>query len=537
MANPKVANLTVADFTRLKEKHGSLNLAADALKVPRETFKGTLRRLMRSNPYTAQQMPAPIEKAAPRRGKKCFIFSSAQNNTEIDESFMDNLEAYASHLKAEVHISGFTYAKHLFESSDKSTARFHPRVEPYLTKSQFDIGGKLLFCGEMNTLPTADKPLQGFGAYTRSQWGIFPHPRVQLESVATMFGSPPKIIMTTGAVTKRNYIQKKAGIKAEFHHVIGAVLVEIDDDGDFFCRHLIAEKDGSFQDLDIRVEKGKVTNNWRVEAITWGDIHTEYLDEEVAACSWGIDNKEFGKVGGFSTCMLDELEPKYQFFHDVLDFRRRNHHNIKDPHVMFEMWARETENVENEIIAVSCFLHATRRDFAESVVVDSNHDRALNRWLKEADYKKDPVNARFFLQCQAKVYEAIETRNPGFLLAEWAIKEYLDHPDTVRFLKNTDSFVICPKASGGIECALHGDQGANGAKGSVNSFAKMGPKATTAHDHGAAIFEGIARVGTSSKLDMVYNRGGLSSWNHSHLVTYPSGKRTIITLQNGKWRA
>lgn len=30
---------------------------------------------------------------------------------------------------------------------------------------------------------------------------------------------------------------------------------------------------------------------------------------------------------------------------------------------------------------------------------------------------------------------------------------------------------------------------------------------------------------------------GPSSWTHSHIVTYPNGQRTIITLYAGKWRA
>jgi hypothetical protein len=385
----------------------------------------------------------------------------------------------------------------------------------------------------MNTLPTATNPLEGFEAYTRAKWGIFPHPRVQLKSIATMFKAAPKIIMTTGAVTLRNYVQRKAGIKAEFHHVVAAVLVEVDDDGDFFCRHLIAEKDGSFHDLNTRVSKGKITHDHRVEAITWGDLHTERLDPNTAEGAWGLDTrslKNINRADVNTKSMLDELEPKYQFFHDVLDFRRRNHHNLKDPHFLFEMWVRGTECVETEIMRVGEFLAATRRDWCKSLVVDSNHDRALKRWLREADYKKDPVNARFFLSCQAALYKAIEAGDENFMIAEWAVKEY-SSLGGVTFLHNTDSFVLC-----GIEQALLGDLGAHGARGAVNQFARMGPKANIGHHHGAEIYEGIYQAGHSCKRDMVFNRGGLSSWNPSHIVTYPNGKRAIVTMQGKKWR-
>jgi hypothetical protein len=65
----------------------------------------------------------------------------------------------------------------------------------------------------------------------------------------------------------------------------------------------------------------------------------------------------------------------------------------------------------------------------------------------------------------------------------------------------------------------------------------MGSKANVGHTHSAAIYEGIYQAGTSSKLDLEYNRGGLSSWNHAHIVTYLNGKRTIITMCGSKWRA
>lgn len=531
----RLASLSASDFLDLARKHGSLNKAADALEIPRETFKGRFRRLTRAEPYKAQQMTKPKKIDQPKRGVKRFIFSSAQNGTAIDENFLTNLEAYAEHVGAVIHIAGFTYGKSLFEDHSKTIARYHERVEPYLMNNQLDLAGRILFCGEMNILPTADKPLSGFQAYTRNKWGIFPHPRVILESVATMWGSPAKIIMTTGAVTKKNYVQKKAGIKAEFHHVIGAVIVEIDDDGDFFCRHLIAAKDGSFQDLTTRVSEGKVhKGQYRVAGITWGDLHTERLDPQVAKGSWGLDALEM--QSGCSRprpCMLDTLEPFEQHFHDTIDFRRRNHHNTKDPHHMFEMWARGTESVEQEINNVAAVLAATSRTYSQSYIIDSNHDRALKRWLREADYKTDPPNARYYLECQAEVYRAIDDENKDFFLAEWAIRRTLPPTLPIKFLRNTDSHFICKN----IQCALHGDLGANGAHANIMQFAKMGPKAIIGHTHSAAIFEGIYQVGTSSMIDMVYNRGGLSSWNHTHCVTYPNGKRTLITMQGSKWRA
>jgi hypothetical protein len=333
-----------------------------------------------------------------------------------------------------------------------------------------------------------------------------------------MFNEPAKHIMTTGTLSLPNYSDTKAGIKTEFHHMIGAVLVEIDGDGDVFCRHLLADDKHGFHDLDKYVYEGTVWDNIEVAGITWGDIHTEQIDKEVADACWGN--------GG----MLDTLHPQQQFFHDACDFLARNHHQMRDPHHLFKMHKHGTESVDAGMREIARFLTVAARDWCESYVVESNHDLMLLRWLKEADYKQDPVNAVFFLDAQRVVYDSIATGR-DISVFEWAVSRYLP-TCPVQFLRETDSHKLC-----GIEHALHGHRGANGAKGHINSFAKMGPKANVGHTHSAAIHEGIYQAGTSSKLAMGYNEGGLSSWSHSHIVTYPNGKRAIVTVQNGKWRA
>lgn len=516
------------DLLKAVKKYGERG-AARHFGVARTTFQVWHKNAAERDGITSRKLPKPIKIDKPRIGAKRFIFTSAQDGTRIHEQFFTNLEAYARYYNAELHVAGFTYNKSLFTEHAKSNSKikYHERVEPYLTNSQFDVGGKALFCGEMNTLPTAVKPLEGFQTYTRSKWGIFPHPRISLESIATMFSEPAKIIMTTGAVTLPNYVPKKAGIRAEFHHVIAAVVVELDEDGDVFCRHLVAEKDGSFQDLTLRVEDGKVKDGYRVASITWGDIHWEMLDALVARACWG-DPGQFNGI-------IDILEPEFQFFHDVADFRYRNHHNIGDHHFRFKMFTDGTESVDGAMQNIARFLQDTQRTYCKSVVVESNHDLALLKWLKTADYRSDPINAVFFLECQRDIYDAIRRKDENFSIFEHVLRQRGDGLKAVTFLKETDSFRICKAAGGGIECALHGHKGADGARNAtIQQFAKMGPKANIAHTHGAGIFEGIFKAGTCSKLDMGYNRGGLSSWNQSHILTYLSGKRTILTMQNGK---
>ena len=535
MKNTTLESYSDVDLVTAVAQYGGVNKAAVALGVPKTTFKDRYSKVVKEAYPTKVNVETKVFPAS-LRTVTTFILTSAQNNTDVHVGFMNNLEAYAKRFNATILVAGFTYSKTLFGDPDKAHAEYHPSVQPYLVNAQCALGENVLFCAEMNTLPTAVDPLSGFEAYTRSKWGVFPHPRISLKSIPTMFGSPTKQIMTTGAVTMPNYVNRKAGLKAEFHHVIGAVVVEIDIDGSFFCRHIIAEKDGSFQDLDTYVCEGTIFRGCNVEAITWGDIHTEKLDKKVALGAWGIDNKTFERVVTDEVeVMFDVLFPDYQFFHDVLDFHRRNHHNIGDPYHRFKMYTRGTESVREELENVGRFLLAVSKPGCRNIVVDSNHDRALVRWLRTADYKSDPANALLFLELQLETYRAISDKATGFSPLKYYIERNFNVP--VEFLGLSDSFVICEKAGGGIECALHGDKGANGAKGHVNSFARMGPKANTADKHSAEIFEGIYQAGHSCSYNMGYNAGGLSSWSPSHIVTYPSGKRTIVTMYGHKFRA
>lgn len=508
----------LANYDRLLAKHGSQRLVAKAVGIPRTTLQDWLRS---RNVLTAQAPKPTIVVRAPKRRSRRFILTSAQDNTPVHEGFLTNLEAYAEAIGAEILIGGFTYNKRLFEENRPDRDRFDDRVEPYLTHRQFALGDNLLFCAEMNTLPTATQPLSGFEVYTGSKWGIFPHAKIQLRSIPTMKGEPAKQIMTTGAVTVSNYVQKRAGIRAHFHHALGAVLVEIDRHGDHFCRHLIGEHDtGAFYDLDSYVSDGQITTGHRVEAIGWGDVHHDQLDPVVAEAAWG--------KGG----MLDRLRPQFQFIHDALDFHRRNHHNMKDPHYHIRMLCNETESVEEEVRNVAGFLENVQREWVDTVVVASNHDAALLRWLKEADWRIDPVNAEFWLEAQLACVRAIQNKDSDFSVFEWAARKFCGLEETI-FLREDESFTIC---AGTIECGMHGHLGANGAKGTPRQFTRMGKRANTGHTHSPEITDGIYTGGTSSNLDMIYN-SGLSSWSHAHVVTYANGKRCIVTMQGGKWRA
>lgn len=462
-----------------------------------------------------------------------YLLTSAQDDTDIHEPFWQNLLAYGEHIGAEVVVGPFTYNKAVFSDHETRSGCFRAALQPYLRYDRMDLG-PIVFCAEMNTLPTAKDPLSGLDAYTGTKWGVFPHAKIALVTVPTLVGHMPKQIMTTGCVTRPNYIQKKAGLVAEFHHCIGATLVEIDTENRVWCRQINATSDGAFQDLESVVREGVVSRDHRVEAIGWGDIHDPKLDRQVAMAAWGIDIDTREAQPGFS--MIDVLRPRYQFFHDLLDFTARNHHRIKDHRFRFAMLHAGTDLVRDEVHGAARFLRLSERDFCRSVVVFSNHDDALGRWLDSADFREDPANAPYFLELQLARYRAIERgerhHNIFREALSWADERNLDG---ITFVDDHESFLIC-QDSGGIECAMHGHLGINGARGSARGFQKTSVRTNRGHDHSPSIHGGVYTGGLSGTMDQGYNRG-LSGWMHSHILTYKSGKRTLVTMWDGRWRA
>jgi hypothetical protein len=473
-----------------------------------------------------------------------FVFTCAQSNTLLNEDFFGALEAFCAANDAELHISRFTYNKGTYgknsvkpgsrKASDGDDIWFDPRIAEYVSDDPLEIADDLVWCGELNLLPTRISPLSSFKGYTRNASGIVPHAKMAMESVPTMKGDPAKFLYSTGTVTQRNYIQMVAGQVADFHHVFGALLVEVDERGQWWARQLNADKSGGFYDLttywtkdgaeqyvyqDLGIAKDKVH---RVEAITHGDIHWDKVDYAVLET-----------VFGCGTGVVDQLRPREQFFHDTIDFTARNHHNIKDPHFMHEMMLNGTDSVQAEFSGVAEFLvKDADRPWVKNFIVVSNHDQAIEHWLRNSVAMYDAVNARFWHEMNADCYTK---REQGIKPRPFttALKAHLtaDFLTRCTFIQEDDSYRILDE----IEAGLHGHLGPNGARGSAKNLRTVG-KANTAHSHSAGIVEGVYTCGVYGKLDMGYNKG-LSGWSHSMVITHANAKRQILTIRGGKaWR-
>lgn len=480
---------------------------------------------------------APVED--PRNCK--FIFTSAQNDADLHPVW-ENLKAYAQFIGAEIVVGPLTYETQWWSDNDPTARAYAPEIVDHLCFGQMAIGKNFVFCGEMNTLPTASAPVSDLTTYSRSRWAVFPHQKRQLKSVPS---TDPNIqshqVMTTGSVTKPKVIPRKAGIKSIFHHVAGAVVVEFDADGDIFCRQITADDNGTFYDLDRKVENGEVTTGHRVDALVCGDLHLRKLDSANALATFGFDMD--GRV--YRNNIIDTLKPKNVLLHDVFDNEARNHHHINDNAYSYEMAYRGRDSVLGEVRQVASFL-AVLRDLGgrserdtNLIVVESNHDIGLDRYVKEGRYRHDGLNIRVGLQLEDRYLQYVEERSraidsgqpvPSFSLLEHTVKLLDPTLQTVEWVHDGYSRLI-----NGIEVGHHGFRGVNGAKGTIAGFARVGRKMSIADKHTPEINEGVYVAGAMN-LRHGYNRGP-SSWAVSHIVHYPDGSRALITLQKGKWRA
>lgn len=521
-AIPAAIAAPVVEKPRIRIQAGSSARAAAASKEvasPEEDEEGP--------PVAGGTYGRPESRIQFREGRR-FIITSAQNNTRLHEGFWDSLQTFCEHNAAELLVSTFAYNKkgwaqpHRVTKDDKSLW-YAPELTPHLCNQPTQLAPGLLLCGQAEISPTAVDPLSGFEDFTKACSGIFPHTKVAMKPMPALKGKPERFLYTTGSCTLANYIQRKAGQKAEFDHIIGALVVEVDDDNEWYVRQVNASEDGSFQDLNTVYMPNGIRPGV-VEAVTWGDWHIEKQDLEVRETCIG--------AGG----ILDTLRPREQHHHDLLDFTARNHHNLKDRFFLADMAWAGTDLVETGIQMCAEFLESASRPWCKQVLMVSNHCEAFERWLQEADGHRDanPDNAIYWLTWNKEKLLAIKHGNRDFSVFEAAIREKTDI-DGVTFLRQDESYEIC-EDHGGIECSIHGHVGVNGSRGSPKGYRGLGIRLNTAHTHSAGITGGTYTAGVSGKKDMGYNKGP-GSWSHSHIVTYENGKRTIITGRGSKWRA
>lgn len=474
---------------------------ARVLKVKKDAG---INRYNDSLGFDIKQAEAHALKCA--KGKR-IIITSAQNNSEVDVKFLRSLKQATKYYKCELAVIPSHYRNSTLWNTD-SVKEFDGAITPYLVKGEIQFGNTKVK-SDVRVQPTAVNPLGGKQSHGGKQNIVFGHPQLAREPVATSGSGFPKLMLTTGSVTKPNYTVSDAGEKGKFHHCNAAIILE--KKGDIvFCRQLSADDKGHFYDLDLRFTPNGMTKGHSIEAITTGDEHVKFNIVEKAT---------YGKNG-----IVAKLKPKFIVRHDILDGYAGSHHH-KDPMTQFVKHHNGDNDYRAEIEQAIAFINRTTPKNATSLIVPSNHHDHLAVFLQKANANTDHTNALFILEMQAAMREAAlkgENYDPFYLYCQGKLK------GKNIFLNRSEPYYIHD-----IDHSQHGDVGTNGSRGSARGMAKTPDRMTIGHSHGARICMGVYQVGTSTgKLE--YERG-LSDHSNTHCLQYKNGKRTLIDIIDNKY--
>ena len=426
-----------------------------------------------------------------------FVVTCAVNNSALNEKFFDALELFSEAKEASLVVIPQKYRHNLFMSQKDYV--WPERIYDYALTSDF-IVNKNLVISPTPIISTAVNPLTGLDSCSGQRSAIYGATQVALNSIATPGDDDPKIITTTGACTARVYTDTKAGRKAKFNHSFSAIYVKVDGQK-FNLIHLHWDGKG-FYYLDEYWSKDGVDFCDSSAALVQGDSHAVYSQD------WVLETRDR---------FVSKVNPENLVWHDLHDHKYQSHHNNAFDLIRL---ARSNQFLVEEELKISEELVNTYGKGRKNLIVGSNHNDALDKWLIRFDPNKDPHNAVFAWDLSSQVIKSGKDAFQAWLSPRLKVP--------YKFLDRNKAHKIK-----GIDVSQHGDIGANGSRGSVNGFANLSNKTITGHGHSGFINKGHYRVGVSTKA-MPYAQNGYSSWSICDCLIYNNGKRALIFYFDGK---
>lgn len=483
--------------------------------------------LEENDPTFVVQDVAAVFGAPVPAGTKRFIFTAAQNATPVVHEWFCILEAMAKAPDTVLSVAPLRYKNPTsnFPASRRNADWWEPRVRPYLRNQRLVINKNLVFLGDIFPQSTTSDPIAGVEVISRERSGIVPATKLQLKSVAAPAGRMAKIVTSTGACTEANYTRTPTGKKAEFHHSLSAIVVELE--GPRFHMRVIHynEKGKNCTDLDKLWFYSNATASVGIKeaprplALAMGDTHVDFVDPKVVKAT-------FGKGG-----IVPTLKPRHLIWADLLDGYSCNPHHKGNPMVAYAKRMSGMDIISDEVERAIEFVRDLTPPDTLSIIQESNHNGFLGRYVLATPWQQDATNALFLSRTATKMLEGCRMGPGGTEYPDpFALHFREAQVPNSRVLDLDEQFVLA-----GVALHMHGDRGPNGSRGSIRSLRRVASKSIIEHSHTLGVDEGCYQAATSTRLRLEYNHGA-SSWCNAHILLNADGKRQWIIIVDGHWR-
>jgi hypothetical protein len=494
------------------------NLRSAAKKKYPNSFAGNIDIEDYVNDKYLTQLQSDIKKY------KRFVITTAISGQRLHLNFLKSIKKFCQTNQAKLLVLPSHDPAHNLDNGMEW--HFSPAIlddklvfEDTRLNSNLYISGIRVTAKQMNPIQNLQEISQVEGSF------IAASPKQFLEYDSVSANKLPHARMTTGACTLPNYKSSRGtslrtAYIADHQHTIGAIIVEIQDDDIYYFTQIQAAEDGSFCHFGVQYEPRRTRKLKGSEApvLVMGDYHAGEHDES-AVKAW-ID-------------VIDTLGVQEVVFHDMFNAVSVNPHEEDDIMIRAERARKGLNVLENELHITSTEIDRILglKTMKKGIMVKSNHDDMIDRYMRKVKYKKDPMNFEF---CTILASNLIESSKIGikkdFFKTGLELTKNPVHAEKITWLTTEDDYVV-----GGVHLGAHGDRAANGARGSIKSLKKSYPRGVIAHSHTPGIYKNMFQVGTTSLLRLGYNKGA-SSWVHCSCLVYRSGQRQLINSIFGNWR-
>lgn len=424
---------------------------------------------------------------------KKVIISTVFSGELYNKSAFALLKGMAKQLNADLRLLYVHTSKNKRFTEDQLE-----ELDPYLVQDLTFTHDEHAICKSMNFKSSCKKPLTNIEKISQHyKLIVVSSAKQQCKILPYDTNETFKIAYSTGTISEFDYKNTVTGYIDKQFNKCGAVVLEYNDT---LQRYL---------PRNIEIVNNEIYDGNRVYYFD-GD-HVKYRKTTVDAMVLGdlhLPEEDFISVMT-SVSQINLYKPKQVLIGDWCSFNSINHHEANKylNKVMYYQQSLKDE-LEESIEKLNRFVDMT--DDCEFLIIHSNHDEFLDKWLNSGEIEKDKQNAVTGM----KLYLSYaEHKDPYFVY---------EMDKRIKFLKKGEIFSV-----NGVVLSNHGHIGLCGSKANSTTYVKTYEKSITGHTHSPKIEDSNYTVGTCSKLNLTYTNH-LSNWAFANALVHKNGVVQLI---------